>query len=55
MKPLRMTIPPRLRPHLIRLLKEGLSGNTERQVALRLIEERLREQRPVTVRRGLFA
>lgn len=54
MKPLRMSIPPRLRPHLIRLLKEG-RGNTERQVALRLIEERLREQRaPVTVRRGIF-
>jgi len=43
MKPLRMTIPPRLRPHLIRLLKGGLNGATERQVALRLIEEKLRE------------
>jgi len=45
MKPLRMTIPPRLRPHLIRLLKQGLSGSTERQVAIRLIEERLRDIR----------
>jgi len=45
MKALRLTIPPRLRPHLIRLLKEGLNGATERQVAIRLIEERLRDLR----------
>jgi len=45
MKPLRMTIPPRLRPHLIRLLKGGLNGATERQIALRLIEEKLRDLR----------
>ncbi len=51
MKPLRMTMPPRLRPHLQRLLKQGLSGNTERQVAIRLIEERLRETAPEAPRR----
>lgn len=51
MKALRMTIPPRLRPHLKRLLKQGLSGNTERQVALRLIEERLRDSAPQSQRR----
>jgi hypothetical protein len=38
-----MTIPPRLRPYLIRILKQGLNGNTERQVVVRLIEEKLRE------------
>lgn len=46
MKPLRMTIPPRLRPHLIRLLKGGLHGATERQVALRLVEEGIRDRPP---------
>jgi hypothetical protein len=43
MKGLNLTIPPRLRPHLTRLVKDGLSGATERQVAIRLIEEKLRE------------
>jgi hypothetical protein len=38
-----MTIPPRLRPYLQRLLKQGLSGGTERQVVIRLIEEQLRQ------------
>ena len=46
MKPLPMSIPPRLRPHLIRLKKGGLSGATERQVAIRLLEEKLRETLP---------
>lgn len=56
MKPLRMTVPARLRPHLIKLLRRGLDGNTERQVAIRLIEERLREDaKAVPPRRGLFA
>mgnify|MGYP001616025532 CR=1 FL=1 len=55
MKPLRMNIPPRLRPHLLRLLKGGLNGNTERQVAIRLIEEKLRETLQQHVaRRGIF-
>lgn len=43
-KRLKLAIPVRIRHHLQRLLKRGLSGDTERQVAIRLIEEGLRRE-----------
>ena len=54
MKPLRMSIPGSIRTHLKRLLKEGLNGKTEREVAMRLLCEKIRELQPRIVRRSIF-
>ena len=53
MKPLRMSIPGAIREHLKRVLKQGLNGRTEREVAMRLLCEKLRDLQPPP-RRGLF-
>ena len=53
MRPIRMSIPGALRPHIKRLLKQGLNGRTEREVVMRLLCEKLRELQPPP-RRGLF-
>lgn len=49
-----MSIPGAIRVHLKRVLKQGLNGSTEREVAMRLLCEKLRELQPQVVRRGLF-
>ena len=55
MKPLRMSIPGVIRTHIKRLLKQGLNGSTEREVVMRLLCEKLREElRNAPQRRGLF-
>ena len=43
MKPIKVTIPGRLRPYLKGLLKRGLHGSTEQEVATRLIEAKLQD------------
>lgn len=56
MKPLRMSIPGAIRPHLKRLMRDGLNGKTEREVAMRLLCEKLRELQPLReVRRSFFS
>lgn len=51
MKPLSISIPGALRPHIKRLLKQGLNGRTEREVVIRLLCEKLRELQPRDVKR----
>lgn len=55
MKPLRMSIPGVIRQHMKPLLKRGLNGNTEREIAMRLLCDKLREElAKLPQRRGLF-
>lgn len=46
MKALPISIPGALRPHIKRILKQGLSGRTEREVVISLLCEKLRELMP---------
>lgn len=51
MKRLKVSIDGTLRVHLKRIVKEGLNGNTEREVVIRLLCEKLRELMPEKLRR----